>query len=249
MRLFFASLLLTLISAGPVHTLQRAIFFGQSGQTPAGGGSGTVTYDSTTGCAATGSGTTITCTATGITAGETIYVDGLWAPNTITGVLTDNGTPVTNVVSGPTVFWSGINLTDTVWVVKNATAGTHVLLITLSTSGGQYMGISAPVLLGASTTSPTDGTATPATAATGSLISNPITTTANGEFLLAFCSNGGTISAGTTPQAMTLVQMAQAVAPGQAAEYGTAVTAGSNSAQCNSTATNTPFVVDLIAVH
>jgi hypothetical protein len=195
------------------------------------------------------SASSVSCTVSGLSAGQTIYIESQWYTASLTATMGDsNGS--TSVVSGPTTLTTQTG-GDEMWVVKNTNSGSHVLTLTLSGTAA-YPNIFAIVLSGASATSPTDSVATlkQSTGSPATLTSNGLTTTTSNEFLLVplcgYSGGGVTISGGTSPQVMTL-----AINNGNMASmYGTAVTAGTNYATCILSGTGSnATTMSLVAVH
>ena len=195
------------------------------------------------GCAsASASGNTVSCTITGVTAGQTILVD-LGYFNASNPVLTDSNTGTISTILGPTVVSVlASNGSDNVWVVKNAGAGTHVLTATFSVSPS-YPGMTALLITGASTTSPIDGSSAVGNIYPGSGLCSSVTTTTPKDLLVTFVNAplGATATPLSSPQNMT-------TGSGGAVPwaYGTADLAGSNYVTWSS---NGNFLCDTIALH
>jgi hypothetical protein len=233
----FKALLILLLSPGLL--LQQAMFFSSNvPQTPS---FGTVSYE--TRCSNTAGST---CTTPSVTAGSTIYINAISFATT-TATLTDNGTTITPITGYPK-SWYTAGATDYVWVVKNASSGTHAYVVTWGASSYPAMG--AVVLSGASSTTPTDAISTYTNnALTGTMTCNTVTTTEANEFLLSFGNIGGGLgmnAVGTAPQLMIA---AFGNSTGDFSEYGTAVTAGSNFVEYGTNASSSGAVCDTIAVH
>lgn len=202
-----------------------------------------------------GSGTTITCTLSGsITSGQTGLLQLTFFDFVATATCADslgNTWSVVPLASGayPTSF-NGGNGTDYVFYSHITTGGTDTITCTTSTSV-DFPTISSVILNNASA-SPIQ---------TASSVDNPsvvngtpysganVTTTLAGGLgvcFSAYAGGGVTISAGTSPQVMTL---ATAATIGNiAAEYGNFVSTGTNHCQFTVNAGG-DTVTDTIAVH
>lgn len=206
----------------------------------------TVTY-SGNGCSSNSGSSSATCTVSGVTSGETIYilVSGYSSSTMTLGLVDSNGSP-SAVCSN--IAWTGPPATVGLFVVINAASGSHGF--TLTATGSSLTDIQAGVLDGASASSPTDSSACNAQGTTGTLLtSGNVTTTAANEFLLGFCysfNGGSTVTAGTVPQAMTLIAGPTNYIAG---EYGAAMTAGTNYATCTQSASGSSWFMNLVAVH
>ena len=212
----------------------------------------TVTYAGN-GCAPAqvSSGTAISCTITGVTAGQSIWVsaDG-YVGSLITMTLTYTGTYASRqTVVSPYMWVAGQDQTGA-YVLVNVSSGSHTITMTFGSSV-EYLNMTAVVLNGGSPTSPIDNAAgsSETTSGSGVLTCPNVTTSSSNEFLLAFGSvNGGAtvLSAGTTPQTMTI---AQYYADQIYSEYGTAATAGTNYATFTSGSDSATAFCNIVAVH
>jgi hypothetical protein len=206
-----------------------------------------------TGCVGTSSTTTEFCgTVASVPAGAVMYAiaENLGSASH-TATLVDSGGGTASPLSGfpKAVDYSGG--TEYVWQIPNATAGFHTLTVTWNTAYAASMSVA--VFSPASTTAPTDNNTTVAQGLTATPTFNCANTsaTANGETIfsvLHIYSGTTTISAGTTPQAMTLQSASQG--DGYFVETGSVASAGSsNYVQYGSTAVNAYYSCDTITVH
>lgn len=214
---------------------------------PSGAVTNVVTY-ATNGCTSTTPVTTeINCTTTSnMTANESTIVDVQWfAAVTVTSIAPATGT--CSLLGGPTTWQGGAGF-DEYWLCSGATAGS-TLNIQINFSGSiavAFPQMGAAVFVGTVSAPVADGSpATPAQGATNTTgTSNNVTTTIANEMIVAPTGASGTITPGTTPQAMTA---AQTVAADDVITYGTAVTAGLNFATFTQTV-NGFWVIQLVAL-
>ena len=154
--------------------------------------------------------------------------------------------------SGDPFVETGGAIQDQSWTINNMTGG-NITFSRSFTGSPSFPLMLVIVVTGQSPTSPVDAQ-TP-TAAAASLIAfgsaftcASITTSVNNELLLSISNmdEGGTLTAGTTPQPMTVVNTGSGI--DGASEWGTAVTAGSNTVGWNYNNT-AGSLCEVMAVH
>lgn len=239
--------LISILLLIPLLGMQRIP--GPGGKIP--GGATNVVSSSANGCSAGSGTTTIACTTTGnVATNGTALVDLQWfcalAP-TVSSVTASSGT---FSAGGTNAWYAAGNGNDANGFIVGATAGAQ-LTVTYHLSGTlaacfpdmnvdlSQGTVSAPALDG-SLVAAAIGSAATAT-------SNNVTTSQNNEFLWAICGGSGTISAGTSPQAMT--QSQPSGANSTITMYGIAVTAGStNNATCTQAGTGF-YIIQVFPMH
>lgn len=156
-------------------------------------------YSSTASCQNGVTGTSTACTMTAV-GGEAVLIGVAWNSNSITisSVVDSAGGTVTNVygafaVSHPLV-WATTRQYD-LYVMPNASAGSHTITVTVSSSIATGLFVSS--FTGASTSTPVQAVSTPIAiaAATATFSCNSLTTTTASNTLAVF---GGTTSATAT---------------------------------------------------
>ena len=209
-----------------------------------GGGGSSVAYASSCG-ASPGTSATASCALSGLSAGSTIFVNVIqYTYPSTSPTVSDTGSGTVAQVLGPTVLTSGQSSSSAVtFVIKNAGAGTHTITATYP-GAASYIAITAVAVTGASTTSPVDSSAALGNIASGTNTAcGNVTTSAGGEFVLAFSQlpGGGSYGVGTSPISMTMVSTS-----GSNFEYGNAGSAGTTHASWSNTVT---YECDTVAVH
>jgi hypothetical protein len=175
-----------------------------------------------------------------LTAGQTEFIDiGVFNTSpTITVSHTNSGT-LSNIVTLTT--WGSAPGYDAIYQITGTGAGADTISATVV--GGAYSYISVYVFSGGSIDS--QATASVGSSTTGTC--NSLTTSAANELLLGFVvlNGGGTVTGSSSPQTMTVVN---GYGPNGVALYGTATTAGSNTATFGNSS-GTQYLCQLISVH
>jgi hypothetical protein len=230
--------------------LQSAVSPGRGGAVASGTAKGPA-IDTGLGCANSTNGvTSISCTINDVPAGEIILINYTAYTNNFASV-TDSNSGTVSILPGYPVTFTGSGY-DYVIVITNTGAGTHLLTIKMS-SDTSYPTMIADLISGASLTAPIDtannfaGT----TAAGGASTFNcgEVTTSTPGELLVSFANIAGAspeLSAGTTPQVMTI---SQSGAPNAKSAYGNAATIGLNHVKWGVAAGPNNYSCDTVAVH
>jgi streptogramin lyase len=197
----------------------------------------------------------ISCTAGAVTAGQSALVQSAYSGTVgsavislaVSGVTSGSITTVASLVQEP-----GLGEAQT-FLVSNMGVGTPTFTASCTGAGCGSAEAFTAVVFSRTTGSPAnDGAGSSSVGVASSsnpIVCSNITTTASNELLVAFAiyANANQLIAGTTPQVMTYI-------PGftvnVGAEYGTGVTAGTNSAQFTlpGTAPNTASVCQLVAL-
>lgn len=206
------------------------------------------TYAAANGCANSGGAGvgTIGCAAPSVTAGQTLFVNVVnYAAGAVS--LADSTGNTATLLPGYPVSINGQG-TNAVYVIKNASAGTHTITATLAS--GNYPQIMVDAVSGASATSPVDAASNLVQATTGGVYDyscTAVTTNAANELVLSFINTTAGAATGyeTTPQQLSAAQ--SAANSSNISAYGTFTTAGSNYVRWQVAAGS--FSCDTVAIH
>ena len=193
------------------------------------------------------SGSSIGCGVSGVTAGQTLLVNvANYAAGAIT--LTDSSGNAATLLSGyPVTFGGGSN---SVYVIKNASAGTHTITASFTSGSSSYPQLMVDVVSGASATSPIDAASSTVQATTSGVYDyscSAVTTNSANELVISFINTTGGAATGfeTTPQQLTAAQ--EAANSSNVSAYGTFTTAGSNYVRWQ--VAGGTYSCDTIAIH
>jgi len=154
---------------------------------------------------------------------------------------------------GAAPFGATTDLSECFYALNTHSTASNVVTIH-STSSATYLSALAFELLGAPASSPIDGgalvgfssknNATGGAAGSNNLTGTTITPAGNGDLIVAFFASGSGNTAGTSPNAFTLVNGSWI----QGSEYFTQTTAAAISATASSAASSDPYAAIVIAV-